>query len=212
MLPNYSNLKIQTLPNNFWDAFPKMTEIMPEALIYQGISVVKIPSRITKIHDSAFTSGSLKKVEFESNSQLTHIFDYAFRNCKFSTIEIPKKIKFIGENSFPDWIKRILVRNFTLERMLEEQITAKVDQWTINTSKKRLSKSKKDVINFRNSFGWSKREGYVRVVFSENASFENPHSWVGDGVWHTPQKLNGMIQWKLGLDEKFLDKNWRPRD
>jgi hypothetical protein len=71
-----------------------------------NVTTITIPANVTSIkcnksNESIFKDcNNLTTVNFEANSQLTTIGDYAFYNCDLVTITIPANVYYIGESAF----------------------------------------------------------------------------------------------------------------
>ena len=68
---------------------------------YTNLAKIKIPSNVVSIeHGSFYKCFNLSEVEFENDSKLTKIGDYAFAETKIEAITIPKNVKKIGDFCF----------------------------------------------------------------------------------------------------------------
>lgn len=74
-----------------------------KAFCRSGIQKITIPSSLIKIEKAAFKRSNLKSIEFEENSKLTEIYDYAFSMCKqLENFKLPCSVETIGANAFCD--------------------------------------------------------------------------------------------------------------
>lgn len=96
---------------------------------------IVIPKNVKKIGDYAFEGGSIfvlndsdkpvvKELEFEEGSKLEYIGAYCFINCIFSEVTIPKSVKYIGWDAFPETVKKV---NFEKGSVIEQLNGAFVD-------------------------------------------------------------------------------------
>ncbi|MCL2521974.1 MAG: leucine-rich repeat protein [Erysipelotrichales bacterium] len=65
-----------------------------------GIRNINIPNSVTSIGERAFYNTSLQTINFEANSQLTHIGSHAFSNTALWTVTIPRNVIQIGDFAF----------------------------------------------------------------------------------------------------------------
>lgn len=94
----------------------------------RDVENVTIPSYISKIASNAFYScNHIKKVEFEANSQLTMIDDYAFYESSVVDINIPSKVKRIGIGAFASFCK---IKNVVFSNDSEIEI---IDDYAFNS-------------------------------------------------------------------------------
>mmetsp|Transcript_46973 Transcript_46973/g.91683 ORF Transcript_46973/g.91683 Transcript_46973/m.91683 type:complete len:303 (+) Transcript_46973:146-1054(+) len=61
---------------------------------------IKIPRSVTLIKDSAFKLSGVEDFQFEKDSQLQTIVDFAFKESRFKKIKIPKSVKLIMHEAF----------------------------------------------------------------------------------------------------------------
>ena len=86
----------------------------------RDIEEIKIPSYIKRIESNAFDDcESLKKVEFEPNSQLQFIGDDAFSSASIDCIDLPSKLIEIGKYSFSH-CTNLRKFNFSNDSMFEK--------------------------------------------------------------------------------------------
>lgn len=89
---------------------------------------IVIPKNVKKIGDYAFEGGCIfvpndsdmpvvKGLEFEEGSKLEYIGAYCFVNCIFSEVTIPKSVKYIGWEAFPETVKKV---NFEAGSVIEQ--------------------------------------------------------------------------------------------
>lgn len=63
--------------------------------------MIVIPSGVTCVCQKAFYLCKIKKkIEFQQNSQLQQIDEYAFACCFIESIIIPRHVTIIGKNAF----------------------------------------------------------------------------------------------------------------
>jgi BspA type Leucine rich repeat region (6 copies)/Domain of unknown function (DUF6383) len=132
IINNYrSNLKvldmadaqnIELIPDMLYNYYPLQSLILPKNLktvSYHSISdcfsltSVNIPASVTSIEMRAFENGrSIKKVTFETGSQLKTIGNWAFYSCHaLDTLTIPVGVTSIGNGAFwgCDYLKNVTI-------------------------------------------------------------------------------------------------------
>lgn len=118
-----------------------ITEIGQGAFACIGENIeITIPASVKKIGDSAFFGCFYKKINFESNSSLTYIDDYAFSDCMGITeIIIPASVNHIGKFAF--YVQYANVNYATLKKIQFEQTNG----WYITEQKDGMSGTTIDV-------------------------------------------------------------------
>ncbi|MCR4897820.1 MAG: leucine-rich repeat domain-containing protein [Acholeplasmatales bacterium] len=99
--------QLQNLGDNTFDeyhldyvVYPKNLESITSPFEGAIIDKLFIPNDIEQINSYIFTSATINEIEFEDNSTLKLIDDYAFYSTNLNSIVIPKSVKEIGVGAF----------------------------------------------------------------------------------------------------------------
>ena len=91
---------------------PQFIKIIgPNSFNFSHIREINIPSNVTKICRAAFSSCfKIHKVNFDVDSKLQIIDNYAFNNSSIKSIVIPNSVEIIGEYAFPNKLQQIEIK------------------------------------------------------------------------------------------------------
>lgn len=108
-----------------------ITEIGTGAFATIGENLeITIPASVQKIGADGFFGSFYKKINFQANSNLTYIDDYAFADCiGITEITIPAKVTHIGQFAF--YVQYANVNYATLKKVIFEQTSG----WYITEQK-----------------------------------------------------------------------------
>lgn len=101
---------------------PFIKSFRPYLFYWSRTQMIVVPSSVTCVCKKAFYFSKIKKIEFQQNSQLQQIDEYAFACCFIESIIIPCHVKIIGKNAFQScpYLSKVDFSNNSELQMIED--------------------------------------------------------------------------------------------